>query len=939
MTIEKEMIMKKNVNNLKTRILSLIFIMVLVVTMLPVNVFATNDNAESLDNTTVIAEGECGENLTWTYDSTGVLSISGVGDMVDYESYNSAPWYDYIRKTYGSGTISAAKVVVNEGVTSIGSYSFSYCECPIEFPSTLKSVNSYAFYHAFEYTNGCELKLPEGLSIIGQYAFSYSDIIKVNFPSTLKTIGKNAFYDCDELIKVELNNGLENIYDYAFSGCASLKEVIIPNSITTIPDCCFSNCVSLSKIEIPDSVTTIEYRAFEGCSNLEYIDLPNNLSYISRYLFYECDNLKEIILPNTVNSIGWHAFDGCKKLSYVKLNESLRWIEASAFYNCYDLKVVVIPSLTTYYESSSSFGEGDDSVTGEEYITFSDFTLYCLKNSKAEENAIKYGTNYKTIDLTIEEKYPYKESPVVPALEIRVGNELLEEKDDYIIECRNNNTIGNASVKLSFVGDYAFLPDIEKTYEICNDFSKCEISLDKKKYQYHQILPRINVENNGEKLTCGIDYEVEYTLNDESWTQNNKNTYRYIWGVGTGTVVVKGIGAYVGKQEFEFEVEKFDIANAKLWTNWVYDGNGSGSSSIYDMKNFEYDGTAKTQSGYRVCDDYDTISSNNYEVSYRNNVNPGIATMVITGKGDCYTGVLEKEFEIYHEHNYQTITKEATLSENGTIVEKCSTCGELKSSKTIYKISSVSISATAYTYNGEKKTPSVTVKDSKGKRLVNGTDYSVSYSSSSRKSIGRYSVTVTFKGNYTGSETLYFTIGPKSPSSVSAKLYGYDDVKVSWEKVSEATGYIVYYKKSTATSWSSKSTTGTSVKLANLADGVKYDIKVVTYKTKSGYKCYNDGKTTSIYTLKKVPEIKVVKSGSEVKVSWTNISGETGYQISKSTKKNGTSIVATYKTTSVKSKTISATKGKTYYYKVRAYKVVDGKKIYSPWSSVVKYKR
>ena len=83
----------------------------------------------------------------------------------------------------------------------------------------------------------------------------------------------------------------------------------------------------------------------------------------------------------------------------------------------------------------------------------------------------------------------------------------------------------------------------------------------------------------------------------------------------------------------------------------------------------------------------------------------------------------------------------------------------------------------------------------------------------------------------------------------------------------------------------------------------------------------------------------MAKSSSKVKVSWTNISGETGYQISKSTKKSGTSIVETYKTTSGKSKTISATKGKTYYYKVRAYKVVDGKKIYGPWSSVIKYKR
>ena len=291
-----------------------------------------------------------------------------------------------------------------------------------------------------------------------------------------------------------------------------------------------------------------------------------------------------------------------------------------------------------------------------------------------------------------------------------------------------------------------------------------------------------------------------------------------------------------------------------------------------------------------------------------------------------------------HTWNSGRITKQAGYKKTGTKTYTCTVCEESKTEQ-ISAISTMTLSTTAYMYTGNKKTPSVTVKDSRGKKLVNGTDYKLTYSSATRKCIGRYSVKIAFIGKYTGSKTLYFTIGPKNPTSVKAALYGHDDVKVTWSKVSGASGYRVYFKKSTSSTWSSKTTTGTSMKLSNLADGKKYDIKVVAYKTTGGYRCYNGGKSTSIYTLKKIAGVTAKKSGTKVKVSWTNISGETGYQISRSTKKSGTNIIATYKTTSGKYKTVSATKGKTYYYKIRAYRVVNGKKIYSPWSIAVKYVR
>ena len=300
-----------------------------------------------------------------------------------------------------------------------------------------------------------------------------------------------------------------------------------------------------------------------------------------------------------------------------------------------------------------------------------------------------------------------------------------------------------------------------------------------------------------------------------------------------------------------------------------------------------------------------------------------------------------------HSWNSGKTTKYATCTADGVITYTCTICKDTKT-ETIPKIASQKLSVTKYVYSGSTKKPTVTVKDSAGNELVNGTDYTLP-ASYGKKSVGRYAVTITYKGKYSGTKTLYFTIVPKAPATASANLSsasqtsGYDDIKFKWDPSTGASGYNVYYKKSSASSYTFyKAVTGTSVTKKNLSDGVKYTFKVVPYyKDANGtkYSSTKQYKTASVYTLKKISQPTVTKSGTKVKVKWKNISGETGYQISQSTSKTGTKIVATYKTTNGTYKTVSATKGKTYYYKVRAYKVVDGKKIYGPWSEVRKYKR
>lgn len=178
--------------------------------------------------------------------------------------------------------------------------------------------------------------------------------------------------------------------------------------------------------------------------------------------------------------------------------------------------------------------------------------------------------------------------------------------------------------------------------------------------------------------------------------------------------------------------------------------------------------------------------------------------------------------------------------------------------------------------------------------------------------------------------------------ALTVYLYGHDDIKAKWSKVSGATGYRVYYKKASSKTWSYRNTLNNYYELTDLTDGCRYMIRVVPYiKDSRGSKYLSRKEATvkSIYTLKRLMVSSVSRSGLEkVNVKWNNIQGETGYQISRSSSKTGTYIISTYKTTTGRQKSVKAKIDRCYYYKVRAYKDSGSIRVYGPWSYVKSYK-
>lgn len=207
-------------------------------------------------------------------------------------------------------------------------------------------------------------------------------------------------------------------------------------------------------------------------------------------------------------------------------------------------------------------------------------------------------------------------------------------------------------------------------------------------------------------------------------------------------------------------------------------------------------------------------------------------------------------------HSTTTKTQKATASKDGKITTTCTRCGTTTKTVKIAKVSKIKLSKTKYTYNGKKQTPSVTVKDSKGKELKVNTDYKVKLPSG-RKNVGTYEVKITFEGSkYSGSKTLSYTINPKSTklSKVSAKKKGFE---AKWEKQSTQTkGYQIQYSTDSKFKSGNKTVTvnknsTTKKTISKLKAKKKYYVRIRTYKTVGKQKYYSVWSKSVKVTTKK----------------------------------------------------------------------------------------
>lgn len=460
------------------------------------------------------------------------------------------------------------------------------------------------------------------------------------------------------------------------------------------------------------------------------------------------------------------------------------------------------------------------------------------------------------------------------------------------------NGIGTSSEPAYFDMNYTYLkPTNNQASSNKIDLSSSSVSeISSKTYTGSAIEPSFTVTLNNKILKENEDYTVTYSNNIS---------------IGTAKILIKGIGNYVGEKTITFKIVAPTTSKINL-----------SSASVSEISSKSYTGSAIKPS-VTVKVNGKTLSLNkDYTVTYSNNISVGTAKILIKGTGN-YTGEKTITFKIIP----KKISK-VSLSKKTT--NSLTLSWNKLDDVTGYKIYKYDSKSEDYEY----------LKTIKGASTTSFTDSNLTDATVYKYKVRGYK---TVDGNaYNGfiSNSFAESTKVKTVSNLNLKTRNATSLELSWDKVKNADGYRIYRLDTNTDTYKLVKTinnnTTTSYKHSNLASATNYYYKVKAFKYLNGSNRYSDYSSRLKATTRPLQPSVILNStkSKSIKVSWTNISKRaTGYEVRMSTSKNGTfnSIGTTTNTSFTK---VNLTKGKTYYFKIRAYRIVDGQKIYSLYSGI-----
>ncbi len=249
-----------------------------------------------------IASGNLDGGLAWNLTKAGTLTISGQGAMPDFGSIGDQPW--------STNSDKIRKVVIENGVTSVGSCAFWNCGV-------------------------LSAEISASVTAIGNSAFRSSGIISVTIPSSVKTIGDSAFRECENLSSVTVCEGVETIEQNAFRSCTKLASIALPSTIGEVGAAAFIQCQNMSSATFAPGSRQVKLGddLFAECFYLVRVTLPVNIDRISDRMFKSCLMLAGVEIPQGAESIGESAF-ASSGVTTVIIPDSVTMIGIAAFSAC-----------------------------------------------------------------------------------------------------------------------------------------------------------------------------------------------------------------------------------------------------------------------------------------------------------------------------------------------------------------------------------------------------------------------------------------------------------------------------------------------------------------------------------------------------------------------------------------------------------------------------